>query len=105
MPLTSTARDAFPACAYLWAFQSVLGMFFFPHSIGNNLMSKEMRKSQGNVLYKFIWVSNDMPSPNTTEATVSTRENRLDGLHRQTAEMVSFAQWLKPEVLCVFSHL
>ena len=57
------------------------------------------------MLCKFLRVSNDMPSPNATEATVSTREKELDELHRQTVEMVSFTQWLKPEVLCVFSHL
>lgn len=57
------------------------------------------------MLCEFLRVSNDMPSPNVTEATVSIRANRLDGLHRQAAEMVSFTQWLKPQVLCVLSHL
>lgn len=57
------------------------------------------------MLCKFLRVSNDVPSPNATEATVSTRENKLDGLYRQTVAMVSFTQRLKPEVLCVFSHL
>ena len=55
------------------------------------------------MLCKFQRVSADMPSTNATEATVSARENKLDELCRQTAEMVSFTRRLKPEVLYVFS--
>lgn len=57
------------------------------------------------MLCKFLRVSNDMPPLNATEAAVSTCENKLDELSGQTLEMVSFTQWLRPEVLCVFSQL
>lgn len=80
-------------------------MFFLSPAIGNNSASKKITISQENMFCKFLRVSNDMPSPNATEATVSTRENKLDELSRQTVGMVSFTQWLRPEVLCVFSHL
>lgn len=51
------------------------------------------------MLCKFLRMSNDMPSPNAAEATVSTCENKLDELYRQTVAMVSFTQRVKPEKL------
>lgn len=85
----------------------LVGLFvcFLSPAIGNNSTSKKITISQENMLCKFLRVSNDMPSPHASEATISTRENELDELHRQTVEMVSFTQWLRPEVLYVFSHL
>lgn len=78
---------------------------FFPHPIGNNSTSKKITISQENMLCKFLRMSNDMPSPNAAEATVSTCENKLDELYRQTVAMVSFTQRVKPEKQCVFSYL
>ncbi len=53
---------------------------FFSHPIGNNSTSKKITISQENPLYKFLRVSNDMPSSNASEASVSARENELDEL-------------------------